>query len=665
MAKLCAPRSLIQCFDAPDDYRSGFGWICGYSADALFLNQAIERFTRETSAQRASRGTFCAALMLDPGHPAIAPIEVAGLAHIPIPHSGARPFRLLHAKVALLGFSHACGDGRWRARLIVSTGNWTRQTVEDSLDLVWSIDVVSEDLLSEDADAVQRRADFGAAWSLLSFLQARFDLRILNAPRGPHGAAAQHSMHELASWMTACAPKNGPPARFIDNRTSSFLAQLPQAIHTVAGVAQRNYLAMGSGFFEAGQPSGQVPAVLEKIVSALQGHRALTATANINVFVNPAACQAVASAWPAMNEKGWSVRAAASMPSVFGRHANRSLHAKFLFSASEKSNSPSCLRPWVYLGSGNLTGPGFDKKMSRHGGNLEAGVVFAPTGVFWQATAGATAQKVITNLLPIHREQEIGDMKQLSAGESMPPPGAPFIAPPVAWLVWEPMPEGGRLHLPAGTTATGFELLDQAGQPRHLDEAGVSWWTHKPRQVLIRWASEDTELSCLIPVMDEFGRMAASPLTALDFDSAWGTLESFPAADGDDDADDSNQGDTRRPDPGASDSGNSAEAASYPVRQMMELVERIASRQTTVLQADWPAWCARLEQTLVRLEKSPVLEYFRILELNPLSPLKVHSFRPTYAQTDETDHGVIYESMLARVQAHWKTAHLPALGGAA
>lgn len=665
MAKTYTPLSLIQCFDVPDDYRSGFAWICGYSADTLFLNQAIERFTRETSAQRASRGTLSAALMLDPGHPAIAPVEVAGLAHLPIAQAGARPFRLLHAKVALLGFSHASGDGRWRARLIVSTGNWTRQTVEDSLDLVWSIEVASEDLGSDDSDAIQRRADFAAAWAMLVFLQAYFDLRLLDAAQGPTGVTAQNNMRDLGEWMAACTTKSGPPARFIDNRASSFIAQLPEAIHTAAGTGQRNYLAMGSGFFEGGQPNGQLPAVPEKIVSTLRDHRILTGTANIDVFVNPGACQAVASALHAMNTSGWDVRAAASMAGLFGDHANRSLHAKFLFSASEKSNSNSCLRPWVYLGSGNLTGPGFDAKMSPHRGNLEAGVVFAPTGLCWYATADATPESVISNLLPLHWDHTIVDMGQLSAGEGMPPPSPPFISPPVAWLVWEPTPEGGRLHLPAGTAPAEFELLDQAGLPCRMDATGIYWPEYKPRQVHIRWASADTQHNCHIPVMDEFGRLAASALSALDFDSAWGSLESFPAAeDGDDGTDDNTEtGTTATRTPGSK--ADMAEVGSYPVRQMMELIERIASRQTTVLQADWPAWCARLEQTLARLEESPVLDYFRTLEMNPLSPLRVPAFRPTYAENDASDQGAMYESMLTRVDVRWNTAQLPALGGAA
>lgn len=665
MAKSVPPLSLIQYFDVPDDYRSGFGWMCGYSADALFLNQAIERFTRETRAQRASRGALSVALMLDPSHPAIGPVEVPGLVHLPITQAGARPFRLLHAKVALLGFRHASGDGRWRARLIVSTGNWTRQTVEESLDLVWCVDVASEDLESADADVIQRRADFGAAWSFFAFLQAQFDLRIFDAANRLFGIETQDNMQKLANWMASCTLQDGPPARFIDNRASSFLAQLPNAIHAVAGSASRNYLAMGSGFFEGGH--GQLPAVLEKIVSTLRNHKALTGKANIDVFVNPSACQAVASALPAIKLKDWDVRAAASMPSLFGRNASRSLHAKFLFSASEKSGSNCCHRPWVYLGSGNLTVPGFSKKMSQHSGNLEAGVVFAPTGLSWYASAGVAPETVITNLLPIQWDHSIDDIVQLSVGEGMPLPGPPFVAPPVAWLVWASTPEGGQLQPPAGSTATDFELLDLTDQPCRMNETGFFWLAAKPRQVLIRWTSEGAEHRCLIPVMDEFGRLAASALTPLDFESAWWALENFPAAaDSDDSPDDT--GDTAPDKPEKIDraamlSAGASGIGVYPVRQMMELVEKIASRQTIVLQADWPAWCARLEQTLARLEESPVLAYFRTLGLNPLSPLWVPAFRPAYAETNASVYGTMYESMLERINVLWKTADLYVMGG--
>ena len=134
--------SLAGHFDAPDDYVGHFGWLCGYSADAPFLDDALTRFTRMTAAQRAGQGRIFLAVMLDAGNPPILSTDVPGVAHLLLKKG--QPFRLLHAKVALLGFRHRTEPGRWWLRLLVSTGNWTRQTVEESLDLAWRLDVTQK-----------------------------------------------------------------------------------------------------------------------------------------------------------------------------------------------------------------------------------------------------------------------------------------------------------------------------------------------------------------------------------------------------------------------------------------------------------------------------------------------------------------------------------------
>src|SRR4051812_39826789 len=133
------PLSLAQHFEAPEDFLGSFGWLCGFSADVGFLDDAVERFTRRTHAQRAYEGRIAMALLLDPSNPQIPPKDVPGVLHLPV--NGVLPFRLLHAKVALIGFRHTSDARQWRLRLIVSTGNWTRQTLEESLDLAWRIDL--------------------------------------------------------------------------------------------------------------------------------------------------------------------------------------------------------------------------------------------------------------------------------------------------------------------------------------------------------------------------------------------------------------------------------------------------------------------------------------------------------------------------------------------
>lgn len=658
------PLSLTQYFDAPEGYRGVFGWICGYSADAFFLNDAAERFTRETAGQRAAQGEIKLALMLDPGQPPLTLVDVPGLIHLPILNASRQPFRLMHAKVALLGFRDIAGGGRWMLRLIVSTGNWTRQTLEESLDLVWCIEVDSEAMEDdrEDQDLELRCADICAAWSLLGFLHGLFDLRVLGAGATRIAGGSQTAIQQLAGWLLLCSLRAGASSRFLDSRHASLLAQLPLAIRTHAGDTKRNYLAMGSGFFEGPSLGGEpaVPPVLERIVSNLIREELLVRAPSVDIFVNPAACQAVASALPAIQQReGWHVRKAAPMEHLF-RSEHRSLHAKFLFGSRAREGSNNCLKPWVYLGSGNLTGPGFTSAMSRQGGNLEVGIVFAPEGLTWYPDRDGDPGTLITYRLPIQWETQMISVGELLPGGAMPPAAPPFVAPPIAWLEWEAVDDGGWLNSPSSFPVS-WEVLNASGIPCHQDLKGFIWEGSQPRQVHIRWSDDALGVqSRIVPVMDVFGRLAATPLTALDFEEAWWALAGFPVAASE--TDDGVDNDPESLKPGTSNGGAKGGVGAYPVRQMMELIERVAERQTEVVQADWPAWCTRLEQTLSRVVNSPVLDYFRTLGLNPLSPLRGNAFRPDYAEDGKTVEGRVYETVLAQIEAHWQTAGLAEIG---
>ena len=68
------PPSLAQLFQPPDGYVGRFGWLW-YPADAAFLNDAAERFSRQVDRQRAFAGRVALALMLDPGNPQISSAE--------------------------------------------------------------------------------------------------------------------------------------------------------------------------------------------------------------------------------------------------------------------------------------------------------------------------------------------------------------------------------------------------------------------------------------------------------------------------------------------------------------------------------------------------------------------------------------------------------------
>lgn len=654
--------SLAQHFEAPEDFLGCFGWMCGYSADAGFLDDAAERFTRQTHAQRAYGGRIALALMLDPGNPNISFVDSPGVMHFPIKNSKEKPFSLLHAKVAILGFHHEADMQRWQLRLIVATGNWTRETLEDSLDLVWRLDLFSDDLKSPNDLIGQACSDMTAAWGLLNWIRNNYDTRILDAlPPGRRDSESINANRLLESWIKKASSKAaGIKARFFDNRKTSLLSQLPEMIGTTGLMVKRNYLAMGSGFYEAPSGKNAIPSVLCDIVGFLQKQQLLTAKPEKDVFVNPKACQAVAVCLSALTGAGFTVRPAGQPTAVFGSNSERSLHAKFIFSANYRDNSNFCNSDWLYLGSGNLTGPGFCSKASANGGNLEAGIVFAPADLYWEYHKGLSPEQLITNLLPVQWETKFESHEKLSAGSDMPEREVQFVAAPIAWLFWCEDMGIGLLKVPDWTTES-FEILNEAGEPCPSDEEGRFLWSdNRPRQARLRWEKDGKIQQSLVPVIDEFGRIAATALPQIDLDEAWWQLANFPMLPDEEDLPPDD--DPKAPSKSNERSFTPTPDAIYPTRQMMQLIENIAAKQTSVYQVDWQAWCTRLEQCLIQASGSPVLEAFIELEINPLSPLWHAPFRPPFAETAATLEGQCYETVLRRVEAEWKVASLRKIG---
>lgn len=650
------PLSLAQLFEPPEDHQGVFGWLCGYAADSGFLDDAVERFSGLSQAQRAHQGRVQFALMLDPGNPQILPTEAPGVLHLPV-RSSPLPFALLHAKVAVLAFRR--GE-HYRLRLIVSTGNWTRQTLEESLDLAWHIDVAND---SEDkAPEVMRqeRTDLAAAWAFLVWLQDFFDTRAL-APSATTPNESALAVQQVAAWATELGkPQRGFKPRFFDNRESSLIHQLPNLVNLHAGSIARNYLALGSGFFE-GATEG-TPKVPDRIFTHLRDKGLLTATATKNLFVNPFGCQAIASCQSQVEAQGWTLRAA-SVPSYFG-NVPRTLHAKFVFSANERQGSNNCSSAWVYLGSGNLTLPGFMHKAGT-AGNLEAGIVLLSSDLRWEEDRHIDAGNVVTNRLPIHwLDDDDFPLPALEAGADMPERGVAYVAPPVSFFLWLEAPSGPCL-LPQGAPTGAFRVLGPAGDDCHAQPDGSYAWTGvRPRQVNVAWTLNGTAYTASVAVMDRYGRFCATELAALDLDEAWIQLANFPMPPDDEELAD---GDALALVDGVSAAENvaPAQASAYPVRRMMALVEDIAAKQSQIDKADWSTWCNRLEQVLIQAKDSTVVSAFGKIGLNPLAPLMTVAFRPAFAATAETPEGARYETALLRVVEAWNLNDRTALGAIA
>lgn len=645
--------SLAQHFAAPDEYIGEFGWMCGYSADAAFMGIAAERFTAESPATRGSHGCCRLGLLLDPGNPQLTSAVVPGVIHFPVKHLNL-PFLLLHAKVAVLGFRRLDNPRDWQLRVLVSTGNWTRATLEGNIDLAWRVDIDSRVL---DGTTTGDCADLAAAWNLLTWLRGFFDTRILDAlPAGRSDTETQMAQQNLSLWIGQAAANAQGTARFIDNRGQSLWSHVKRKVEKTK-VVSRNYLAMGSAYYQ-GANGTQLPSVLKTLLMDLHVAKQLTATAAIDLYVNPEACQAVAVAASAISADGWTVRPPRK------QEGHNFMHAKFIFSANRRSGSNQYSNPWLYFGSGNLTGPGLLKKASAAGGNLEAGVVLAPEYLLRQQGPGDDPAYVVENLLPIQWAEEVTAAGALQQGDDMADHHAQFVAPPVAWLQWQgDGQQAGWLLIPA-YTGPAFALLDSSGDVCRPDAPGrIRWDGMRPVQVGVRWTVEDNEYIAQVPVIDEQGGIGTVPPRPLALDELGWALSNFPASRGEDEPDPADCGD-EPPDESGEKKGSTGRQGplQYPIRMMMQQLDMIAEIQCDVDRLDWRTWCHRLEQELCRASASTGVAEFRALGVNPFSALLAPAFRPVYAESDQTEEGKRYESMLARVALAWQVKDLASLG---
>lgn len=633
------PPTLLHLFEPPDGHVGSFGWLCGYSADAYFLDAAAERFTHRTRRRRSAEGEVALGVILDSGSPRVSIVDAPGVLHLPLPATVS--YRLMHAKVALLGFRPIGRDG-WRLRLVVSTGNWTRETLEESLDLACRIEIASDEF--NQTDAAQRLADLAAGSNFIGALRSRVDAGILEAA----SRLTREAVAAFDRWcadVEAAAPTQVRP-RFVDNRAQALLPQIVERITP----ARRNYLAMGSGFYEGGASDG-VPQVPARVVAALTDAGVLTPRREIDLFVNPVGCQAVAGSMAAIETVGWSVRKPGQRPFQMPR----GLHAKFLFGARYDSRSPRCMDAWLYLGSGNLTHPGL-LRAGPAGGNLEAGIVLAPEGLIWEDGPGGVPVKAA---LPITWDEDtLLQPEGVAPGGEMPERSEAYGVAPVSHLIWTPEPDGTGRLTPPGETALAFAVRDPSGLACAVDGRAVLWPGPCPPEVTVAWTVDGHAHSERVPVIDGHGRVGATALAPVALDEVWALLADFPAPPSDDSDEtglDEGDGDDGRSD-GASRSG--AAPGNYPIRQVMALIERIALRQTELHPADWTAWCVRLGQTLELACADAGIEAFRALDLDPFSALLAEPFRPDFARDAASPEGQLYEDTLARVATAWQVAGL-------
>ena len=106
----------------------------------------------------------------------------------------------------------------------------------------------------------------------------------------------------------------------------------------------------------------------------------------------------------------------------------------------------------------------------------------------------------------------------------------------------------------------------------------------------------------------------------------------------------------------------SALETSAPLRDLMQAIEIVAARQTRIQAEQWEAWCARLEQALVRMKDQPIVLAAQEIGVNPLAVLRLPPFRPAFCEVDGSAEALLYQETLTRIERRWGVAGMPHLG---
>ncbi|MBT9386906.1 hypothetical protein KM176_23895 [Pseudooceanicola sp. CBS1P-1] len=585
--------SLLSLFLPPEGFFGDFGMICGFTSSSDVLKAIKSNFSAEMS--RPALVTFI--------HPAKGPVSgIPGLVQA-FPKTLPLPYRLLHAKVALLGFRDR--EGSYRIRLIVTTGNWTRDPLTTSIDLFWSITLDPKDPGAEDA------ADIRAAWGFFDTLKADFDCSLIEREYD-----GRHPNDQLSHWIEELPDTEEP--RFIHSRKR---ALLPQIVDQMKPRKRKATLIIGSGFFEGGD--GRKSTVPERFHKGLENKNKVASTLERVLVLNPTSCQGMATAAKRLQEDGWSlcVPRSALHPAL----SLCKLHAKFALLATgtrwrEKFSGS------LYMGSGNMTPAGIENKAGK-AGNLEAGVVLQLGS---ELSYGPGRKMHIRNALPLGGD-EIEVDAFLGAGERFEEPEPPETLPEVPYLIWEreelSAPEEREIRV---IGPDGAEVLTPCGWPA-------------PAPVHVRLVTGGYE----VPVIAD-GVLVVPQPQDISVEDMLAELRHFPEPEERDpyDVDDDEGDQKKRTTEGRT---TAASPSRYPLRRMMSLLVPLAENQKTIHELDWPRWCRELQSRLIALKsrEEAMIKFFREAGADPLPILLHRGLCPSGIDPD------LLAAALAKVAEEW------------
>lgn len=605
-------------FAPPEGFVGDFGWICGFTAGDRVMREIADRFTQGAGVFEATHRRPALLLVTDAASAQIT--SVRAVHHMTVKPDWANSFNgggLFHAKVALLHFAEElpCNrpTRRHKLRLIVSTGNWTIETVQANIDLFWQTEVTLGD--AADIDVT----------SLSDILEAHAMFKVIRkhlAPNPwPDPTSVSAPYAQLDTLLDRVPTPDATP-RFFHSLTKPLGSGLLKSF----SVQERpELLLLGSGFYAGGDPAvmggdggkGGAAGFLRDLAGKLIGkHEGCT----IAAILNPLACQGLAtsvqgSATPAvvLKGEGWTFY----QPRFPDDHVKDSgkLHAKFIYRGKLKK-----LNGLLYIGSGNLTPAGLGQ--GKHW-NFEAGVIL---------TVKDNAKPC--DLLPWDGAREVDLDYGLEAGDAF---------------------ERTTLF-DAGCPISHFGLREAQGQtwldpqPQDSDIAAVSFchsggdWqrlrqcielkpkTPPPTLVQLRYPGGEMA----VPVLSESGAMVLPNLHFLRIEDVLSALSTFDYTGRE--ADSSEVDDGQSDDQGGKFASSAVPAGAYDTRRLMMLITLLGESQASLRPEQSRLWATRfIEQAsgVFRTEDSDFFELLKRLKINPFAHLGQPEFMPLRVSEEE------------------------------
>ena len=636
-------QSLLNLFSPPDlgdlKRKGIFGLLCGLSAEEQFMDCALEQFTGLSKNLRRERGYVSLSLFLDIHNEPIKGIP--GL-YNPWPNEQTAwaKIKLMHAKVALLGFGAAYNGKPDYYRLIVSTGNWTKEAVNDMINLVWYCDY---DLKSKN-DQKQNAKDIIEA---VAFWQ---QLRVTSSGKRKYYQIADNVKNRIEKYLKdisddIISPQRGYSAQFISNILNGRAKKVANYFEVDSMGAQvikkfcvntkrRNFIVCGSGFFEqldSKKTKSKEPIPEPKVISTLVSHlkeKTLTRDPEKWLVINPPTAGVVGQ-W-IRNTNPDDLMWVLCRPKHPGfNQAPYPFHAKYVFIANHNDSSESITSGLLYIGSGNLSWQGF-ASAPKAGGNIEAGVVFE--------TVDFDNISNFCALLGIDPKEylAIKDIPDQPKGEESEQEATEFqTPPPIASCDWNPQIGKLTFHW-ANFGWTNVTLSGQSIMSPNQMELLVENKNPDFSSGVKLGASHDGKcFEWSIPVFTANGNFWSPPPRPKSGRGIIEALYNFPATSYDDEDEDDDDGESngiiRKSLPKQKDDFSEFrdELDRFPLHFATTLVEAMAIQNQQIVVSQQPDWIEHLRRTLIDEMKPEMKEQLRTLDINFLKPLiRTKGFSP-------------------------------------